>query len=350
MRQEPIPIVDLFAGPGGLGEGFASLYDREMGRRRFGVGVSIEKDPIAHRTLSLRALYRAFPPQKVPETYYRYIRGEINREDLFSASSMPQWALNASSEARNAELGKTSPDLIDEWIADAISDATEWVLIGGPPCQAYSIAGRSRRTNESQDQFESDEKHFLYKEYLRIIQRFQPTVFVMENVKGLLTSRHGGTSMFPRILDDLANPGGDYTYEVRSFASPGPPDTLAPSDYVIEAERFGIPQSRHRVILFGIRSDIVSSTPALSSEPSRFVLKPRKGTLTVSEALQGMPAVRSRLSREVDSASSWRAALQESSSRLSRSYKRQNAAVVRAMNDAVAHAAGLDEYGSHFVT
>ena len=75
-----IPVIDLFAGPGGLCEGFASLVTGES--REFDIRVSIEKDPVAHRTLSLRALFRSFPIGKVPESYYRYVRGEISRLEL----------------------------------------------------------------------------------------------------------------------------------------------------------------------------------------------------------------------------------------------------------------------------
>jgi site-specific DNA-cytosine methylase len=77
-------------------------------------------------------------------------------------------------------------------------------VIGGPLCQAYSVAGRSRRTNDKN--FHKDEKHFLYREYLRIIKVHRPTIFVMENVKGLLSSKHSGNPMFQRILQDLSTP------------------------------------------------------------------------------------------------------------------------------------------------
>ena len=82
-QRAPIPVIDLFAGPGGLGEGFSSLTDADGGRR-FAVRVSIEKDEIAHKTLSLRALFRAFPDGKVPGSYYNYVRGKITREQLFA--------------------------------------------------------------------------------------------------------------------------------------------------------------------------------------------------------------------------------------------------------------------------
>lgn len=305
-RQNPIPVIDLFAGPGGLGEGFSSIVDGN-GERRFALRVSIEKDPVAHRTLSLRALFRAFRKGAVPDSYYDYVRGNISREDLFSHSSIPDEARFAASEAKNAELGKTPHEEIDGWIENALDGAEEWVLIGGPPCQAYSLAGRSRRAKEDNTIFESDKRHFLYTEYLRIIRRFSPSVFVMENVKGILSSSHGGSPIFDRILADLASPGDGLEYRIRSFVVEG--DDPAPHDFVIEAERFGVPQNRHRVILFGIRSDLADATPTLARHPERFVLEASPKPVSVQAALSGLPPLRSRLSREPDSHESWLSAL-----------------------------------------
>jgi len=127
------------------------------------------------------------------------------------------------------------------------------VLVGGPPCQAYSVVGRSRLSKEKRDKFEANEKHVLYREYLRIIARYKPAVFVMENVKGMLTSQHGGSPIFDRILYDLRSPGNGHEYRIRSLVVEG--EDLDPHDYVIESESYGLPQSRHRVILFGIRSE-----------------------------------------------------------------------------------------------
>jgi DNA (cytosine-5)-methyltransferase 1 len=170
------------------------------------------------------------------------------------------------------------------------------VLIGGPPCQAYSLAGRSRLRGKSAKElkaFESDKRHFLYTEYLRIIQQFEPSVFVMENVKGMLNSTHGGSSIFERIMGDLREPKAGLRYEIRSLVVDG--DELEPRDYVIQSENYGIPQCRHRVILFGNRSDVVKKTPELTANPRIFLLKKAFPKVNVETALLGMPAIRSRL-------------------------------------------------------
>lgn len=308
--RKPVPVIDLFAGPGGLGEGFASVVD-ENGERRFSLRVSIEKDPVAHRTLSLRALFRAFPKGNLPDCYYDYVRGGrgISRDVLFSHPSISEEARLAAEEAKHAELGKTDPGEIDKWIEQALCGANEWALIGGPPCQAYSIAGRSRRTKEATDVFESDEKHLLYKEYLRIIQKFRPSIFVMENVKGILSSTHGGSGIFGRILNDLSSPIDGLEYRIRSFVVPGQGNEINPNDFIIESERFGLPQRRHRVILFGIRSDLADGNAALTCFPEQFVLNPSTNTVSVAEALSGLPPLRSRLSREADTHAAWLATL-----------------------------------------
>lgn len=343
--QNPIPVIDLFAGPGGLGEGFSSIVDGN-GERRFALRVSIEKDSVAHRTLSLRALFRAFRKGAAPDCYYDYVRGDISREDLFSHPSVPEEARIAATEAKNAELGKTPHEEIDGWIEKALDGAGEWVLIGGPPCQAYSLAGRSRRAKEDTAVFESDKRHFLYTEYLRIIRRFGPSVFVMENVKGILSSTHSGSPIFDRILADLTSPGDGLEYRIRSFVVKG--DNPSPQDFVIEAERFGVPQNRHRVILFGIRSDLADATPSLASHPERFILEASPKPVGVKVALSGLPPLRSRLSREPDSHDAWLSALKTATRGLKGWRNPIRMSLEEAMNRAWRKASAHSSTGSRF--
>ncbi|MFT4194714.1 DNA cytosine methyltransferase [Ottowia sp.] len=303
-------MIDLFAGPGGLCEGFSSIFD-ETGARRFAVKVSVEKDPVAHRTLLLRAIFRKFPEGKVPGCYYDYVRGKITREAFLGHPEIKDAAEQAGKEARCAELGVTPAKEVDGWIREALGMQTDWVLIGGPPCQAYSLAGRSRLRSKDPKKFEADAKHFLYIEYLRIIQEFAPAVFVMENVKGMLNSTNSGKRIFEQILADLKAPRDDLKYEIRSLVVHKKEGELAPNDYVIEADDHGIPQSRHRVILFGIRSDVAEATLALAENPEHFLLTKVKKKVGVSAALAGLPALRSRLSKEPDSQEAWIEALRE---------------------------------------
>lgn len=345
-RQQEIPVIDLFAGPGGLCEGFSSILD-EHGGKRFHVKISIEKDLMAHRTLSLRALFRHFPKGQVPEAYYDYVRGELSRVEFLAHPEIKLAAVQASFEAKLAELGKTPHSEIDQWIEEALGDRDDWVLIGGPPCQAYSLAGRSRMRGQDAAAFEKDKRHFLYTEYLRVIQRFTPAAFVMENVKGMLNSQHGGSSIFERILADLRAPREGLRYKIRSLVVEG--DHLEPKDFVIEADDHGVPQSRHRVILFGIRSDMAEATPALYSEPRRFLLRKQENKVSVLSALSGIPPIRSRLSQEPDSAQAWMEAVRETPRKLTGWRDPAKKRVEDEMTNAIARSTWRSSCGGPFV-
>jgi DNA (cytosine-5)-methyltransferase 1 len=296
----PIPIIDLFAGPGGLGEGFCSVRTDD-GQPAFHLALSIEKELSAHSTLLLRAVQRRLYATAAYGHYVDFVTGNLQQAEFRAIPAVAEAFREAETEARNFELGRTPESTIDREIRRGLAGATDWVLIGGPPCQAYSLAGRSRRAND--ESFSSDVKHFLYREYLRIIRKFKPAIFVMENVKGLLSSTHGGKPMFGRILGDLCKPFDGTEYEVRSFVQQDRGLGLAPDDYLIEAERFGIPQSRHRVILLGVRNDF--------SRSEHLLLDPCRSNISVAEAISDLPPIRSRLSRGGDSAEAWHAALTE---------------------------------------
>ena len=345
-KNEAIPVVDLFAGPGGLCEGFSSVVD-ETGARPFSVKVSVEKDPIAHRTLLLRAIFRQFPRGTVPTCYYDYVCGRITREAFLAHPHVKEAAEHAALEARCAELGVTPAAEVDGWIRNALGGQTDWVLIGGPPCQAYSLAGRSRLRSKDPKKFEADAKHFLYTEYLRVIQKFAPAIFVMENVKGMLNSTNAGKHIFERILADLKEPSTDLTYTVRSLVVNK--HELEPSDYVIEADDHGVPQSRHRVILVGIRADVANATLALAERPEEFLLEKVKKKVGVSAALSGLPPLRSRLSREPDSHEAWIQALREAPRTLKGWRVPLRSTIEAAMEKFTKRAEKLSTFGAPFI-
>ncbi len=294
----PVPVIDLFAGPGGLGEGFASLkgYKRQS---FFEIALSIEKDAAAHRTLTLRVVFRRLRGTKDVKHYYSYTRGEIDEATFRKIPAVASAFEHAATEVMCLELGKSDETSIDAEIRAALNGQETWVLIGGPPCQAYSLAGRSRRTHDKD--FHRDEKHLLYMEYLRIIQVHKPTIFVMENVKGLLSSRHSGNPMFEKIIADISSPMEGLEYEIRSFTKRGSSDTLEPKDYLIHSERHGIPQSRHRVILLGVRNG--------QDVPQHQLLEPISMPVTVRQTIEDLPRIRSRLSKG-ESLEAWRKAVQ----------------------------------------
>jgi DNA (cytosine-5)-methyltransferase 1 len=108
-----IPVVDVFAGPGGLGEGFAALGQSE-GAQHFKIPLSIEKDPFAHRTLLFRTFMRQFPIGRAPKEYYAVLKGNLTCEALFAG--FPNEAARAQREAwRGAEEAKLRPPLRPIW-------------------------------------------------------------------------------------------------------------------------------------------------------------------------------------------------------------------------------------------
>ncbi|MBI2516581.1 MAG: DNA cytosine methyltransferase [Opitutae bacterium] len=313
MSVSPVPVIDLFAGPGGLGEGFSSLSS--VNERAFKIKLSIEMNEHAHRTLELRAFVREFPPGKAPAEYYDYLAGNLIREALFA--QYPAEAASAAKEAWCAELGgKSAPeDILDRRIKEALGPRTKnWVLIGGPPCQAYSMAGRSRVIGgEGRAKYDADPRHHLYKHYLRIIAEHRPPVFVMENVKGLLSAKVKEERIFDRILDDLRNPRVAVNSSVKGKTDeyrlmplvPTEGELLggfyAPEDFIIRSEQFGIPQARHRLIILGIRSDIATQPDLLATTPE----------VSVDSVIGDLPRLRSGLSKEDDSPTAWQQAVQE---------------------------------------
>ena len=276
-----IPVVDVFAGPGGLNEGFSSL--RRDGQPVFNVAASFEMESNAVETLVMRSAIRLLSEPDHPfPLYERMLGGSISELEL-RANERFSKAIESSREHVHAvELGPAMREHVAELIEAATPRDDDWVLIGGPPCQAYSLVGRSRRAHDPA--FDDDHKHFLYREYLDILRRFRPAVFVMENVKGLLSAGHKGTRMFDRIRTDLEQDG---RYEITSLTV----DVRDPSpqDFVVRSELYGVPQRRHRVFLLGIRSD--KKGRPLPLTPTT--------TTTVRDAIGDLPHRTSGVSRSI---------------------------------------------------
>ena len=302
--RKAIPVIDLFAGPGGLGEGFSSLENN--GERLFDIKLSIEMDEYAHQTLELRSFTRQFPIGQIPNEYYQLLqetnllrRTEV-RNGLFER--YPAEAEITKNEAWKATLGVIPSEKVDERIQEQLNGERNWVLIGGPPCQAFSLVGRARR-QETTELNHEDNRVYLYKEYLRIIAVHQPAVFVMENVKGLLSAKLGEEKIFDWIKRDLNNPNivfpesASARYRIFSlvtaaeeFDQQGNPIYNKDTDFLIEAEKYGVPQKRHRVILLGIRED-------LNLLPR--TLQKAKRAISLNEVIGDLPKIRSGISKTV---------------------------------------------------
>lgn len=316
--MKTIPIIDLFAGPGGLGEGFATFQTAD-GRQPFKIALSIEKDICAHQTLTLRSFFRQFAPPAVPEAYYTYLREADKpeperRKRLFDA--YPEQARQAADTALFAELGIEDVLVVRERINRSLHGYTDFVLLGGPPCQAYSVMGRSRNSGNPKYRATEDKRQRLYVEYLQVLADHHPAIFIMENVKGLLSATLENQRIFERILDDLRSPCEAIVREGRRLADGrrktrydlfslvrsenGNPDDLR--RFTIRMERHGIPQTRHRLIILGVRSDF---------DAVKIAPLPENKLVSFKEVISDLPEVRSGLSREEDTFERWLGRIQE---------------------------------------
>ena len=287
-------VLDVFAGPGGLAEGFAAA--RRDGRRVFDVALSVEKDPAAFRTLRLRSFVRQFDMR--PDDYYELLAGRIDVAEL--ARRHPRQWDAACAETLNIELASEGADEVIDPLVDELRARGEdhLVMIGGPPCQAYSLAGRARNKGIADYVAGEDHRHFLYREYIRLLGRLRPAAFVMENVKGFLSSSIEGERIFEQVLADLT--GGEVDYVVVPLT---PGNRRGGSRFIVHAERFGIPQRRHRVILVGFRRDLVDDEAELARN-----LAAALGPIdppSVRQAIGGMPHLRSGLSGSADGGEAW---------------------------------------------
>ncbi len=305
----PYAVVDLFAGPGGLGEGFAECREPE-GRSRFATVLSVENDHHAHRTLLLRAFLRKFE-NGPPDEYYRFVNGE-SPEPNWEELDPDKWR-EAVDETRCLELGTSEAhDFLEERIEKIRSDwGDRTILIGGPPCQAYSVAGRVRNAVEPNYEVRKDSRYKLYEQYIEVLAKLQPAVAVMENVKGLLSANLKGERIFPAVLAELRHPRNRTTYRTYALCPRSNNGNLLdytadPADFVVRAEEHGIPQRRHRVFVVCVRHDIADTLPAAALPR----LEPSADRVTVDDVIGAMPKLRSMLSRG-DSPSDWLEAVLE---------------------------------------
>lgn len=202
-------IIDLFAGCGGLCDGF-----EQSGYYEHVAGVEWEKAP---RDTLVKRLQDKW---SYADAEYRVARFDIQRTDeLFEG-----WK-NDSVYGNGIGL--------DKLIA---KNGHVDLIIGGPPCQAYSIAGRIRDDHGMQN----DYRNFLFECYLKVVSRYKPKLFVFENVEGILSACPNGINIIERIRQSFLDHGYELISDLRGKA-------------VIDLTRFGVPQRRTRVILIGLR-------------------------------------------------------------------------------------------------
>lgn len=211
--------LDLFAGAGGLSEGFI--------RAGFNPIAHVDMDLAACYTLRTRMAYHWLKEKGNLGQYTDYLKGTISRIEFYKL--VPD---EVTESVINAEIGKeTLPDLFHQ--VDLLLGKQKLdLIVGGPPCQAYSLVGRSR----SPSRMKGDKRNYLYVFYAKFLKRYKPLYFVFENVTGLLSAKDEEDNSYLDLMRDLFEKRG-YKTEI---------ETLLASDY-------GIPQNRKRVILVGKR-------------------------------------------------------------------------------------------------
>ena len=209
--------LDLFAGAGGLSEGFT--------RAGYEPVAHVEMDVAACYTLRTRAAYHWLKKENKLDIYNRYLNGLISRDEFYK--EIPQLILDT---VLNYEISSDTLPQIFEDVDKLLNGEKLDLIIGGPPCQAYSLAGRSR----SETKMVGDKRNYLYKYYAEFLQKYQPKYFVFENVLGLLSAKdEDGTLHF----DNMQTLFEEYGYSTEF-------QPLNASDY-------GVLQNRKRIILIG---------------------------------------------------------------------------------------------------
>lgn len=220
MNERKYRFIDLFAGAGGLSEGFVQ-------NGNFEPLAHVEMNKDACNTLRTRACYYYLKENSKLNLYEDYQKGKLSQEELYA--HVPQGLIDT---VINSEISEESIKGIFSIIDDIVSNEEIEdldLIIGGPPCQAYSLVGRA----VSSDKMESDPRNYLYKQYVEFLQHYNPRMFIFENVPGILTAKKGET--FKTILREFDRIG--YTVDYK----------------ILNASDFGVLQNRRRVIVIGWR-------------------------------------------------------------------------------------------------
>lgn len=244
-----INTIDLFAGCGGLYEGF----EKAGGYKSVGFA-EWEKSPC--NTLSKRL-----------ETKWKYtnindlvLRFDIQRIDEL-INGWKNDPLYGSHKGLKEIVGAKKVDII----------------IGGPPCQAYSIAGRVRDSNGMKD----DYRNYLFESYLSVVEIFNPKIFVFENVEGILSAMPGNESIISRITKSFQKAGYFIIDDLRKYA-------------VVNAADYGVPQKRKRVIIIGVNVSKLSKDPRTALLDFYTEILPsfkNKNQITVDQAIGDLPKI-----------------------------------------------------------
>lgn len=240
-----IRFIDLFAGCGGLSEGFIQAGYTPVAH--------VEMDKAACLTLKTRSAFHWLCLNNKSGEYEKYLRGAISREELYA--QVPPDVLNA---VINAEISDASLSGIFSKI-DALSNGEKVdLIVGGPPCQAYSLIGRAKDENGMQ----GDKRNYLFRYYAKFLEHYAPRFFVFENVLGLLSAKDkNGTRYLDMMLEEFAQVGYRTSYKI------------------LNADEYGVPQKRRRIILIGKKDAEDFHFPKIQKPAFEFTVQDMIGNL-----------------------------------------------------------------------
>ena len=231
-----LKYIDLFAGAGGLSEGFI--------REGFHPVAHVEMNKEACDTLKTRLAFHYLKQNKKLKIYISYLKNEISQDELWKI--IPEKIINS---VINDEISDKTIENIFKQIDDKLDSKKIDVIIGGPPCQAYSLVGRSRDPNRMQ----GDKRNFLFRYYGEFLKRYKPTYFVFENVLGLKSA--GNKKYLNEMLQLFSEIG--YSTDMQ----------------VLNAEDYGVLQKRRRVVIIGHKSKRKFIFPELETQTNKYQIK-----------------------------------------------------------------------------
>lgn len=247
-KNKKIIALDLFAGCGGLTEGFemTGLYE---------TAACVEWEKSSRDTLAKR-LQSKWGYEDAQE---RVLLFDIQRtNELLDGWSNDE---NYGSNLGLKNIVKNQGAIVD-------------LIVGGPPCQAYSIAGRVR----DEHGMNTDYRNYLFETYIRLVNHFKPSAIIFENVPGMLSARPGGVSIIEKVQRSFKKAGYSLVDDIRKYA-------------LVDASEYGVPQNRKRLILLGIRDDAFEDDPQelLKEFYTKILPSFKVKKTTVSEAIFDLP-------------------------------------------------------------
>lgn len=223
MAKKKYTFIDLFAGCGGLSEGFL-----QTGRFKSLAHLEWEKpmvDTLRNRLVTNYGLSE------------EEAREQVIQFDIQKTKEVIKGKWNESSIKQYGQYNANT--IIEKGLKGVIGRKKVDLIIGGPPCQAYSIHGRATDKNSMQN----DYRNFLFESFCKVVEYFKPQIFVFENVAGLLSAKPGGVPVINRIYESFTHIG----YNILQ------PQQLPNALY--NAIDFRVPQNRPRVIILGVKKD-----------------------------------------------------------------------------------------------